>query len=378
LAGFGGGGLVLNLAEGQMYFSNDAAGTIQRANLDGSGRTTLVSGQNDPHSARVDFAGGHLYWPEHGAGRIRRANLDGSGLTTLVTGLSQPVLVDLDPAAGHIYWTNRGTADIRRANFDGTGQQVLVQNLSNPAGITLDVSGGKMYWANIDSGDIRRANLDGTGQEILFTGLPGPIFIALDLTSDSAPLHTWNIDGNGNWSAPSNWTIGVPNAAGVELVLGDVITSPRTVSVDRPIAVGRLNFDSSTSYTIAGSSTLALDSNSGLAQINVARGSHTISAPFRLMDNTTIIVTPVASNLSISGPTSFAGQTVTKAGAGTLTVNNIDSQQYSRRRVIGERRDVGHCTQWHSRGHFGGELVFHRRRRHADRKARSDRQRRDY
>jgi hypothetical protein len=134
---------------------------------------------------------------------------------------------------------------------------------------------------------------------------------------------TWNVDAGGNWSLPANWAGGYPNSSGAHAVLGGVITSPRTVTVDRPITVGRLNFDNTTAYTIAGSSTFTLDSTSGEAQINVASGSHMISAPVRLSDNTTITVTPAASNLSLTGPTSFSGQKVTKAGAGTLTLNNV-------------------------------------------------------
>jgi hypothetical protein len=136
-------------------------------------------------------------------------------------------------------------------------------------------------------------------------------------------LNSWGIDSNGNWTAARTWTRGVPNKAGAHAVLGSTITSPRTVTVNAPITVGRLDFDSTKAYTIAGSipAILTLDATSGDAQINVVSGSHTISAPLRLLDNATITVTPAGSNLSLTGP--FVGQKVTKAGAGMLTMNYV-------------------------------------------------------
>jgi hypothetical protein len=134
---------------------------------------------------------------------------------------------------------------------------------------------------------------------------------------------TWNVDANGNWTAAANWTMGVPNAAGIEAAFGSVITAPRTVTVDVPITVGSLNFDNANAYTIAGTNTLTLDATSGDAQINVVSGSHTISAPVTLTDNTTITVTPAASNLSITGALTATGRNLTKVGAGTVTLNNV-------------------------------------------------------
>src|SRR5215831_17607479 len=71
-----------------MYFCDAITpGDIRRANLDGSGQVTLVSGLVGPIGPTLDLAGGQMYWADTGAGTIRRANLDGSGQTTLVSGL---------------------------------------------------------------------------------------------------------------------------------------------------------------------------------------------------------------------------------------------------------------------------------------------------
>jgi hypothetical protein len=133
----------------------------------------------------------------------------------------------------------------------------------------------------------------------------------------------WSADSSGNWSQASNWTMRAPNSAGAVAVLGDTITRPHTIMLDAPITVGRIQFDNANSYTLAGPAPLTLDASFGGARINVLNGSHTISAPLTLADNATITVTPAASSLAITGALNAAGKTVTKTGAGTLTLNNL-------------------------------------------------------
>ena len=92
------------------------------------------------------------------------------------------------------------------------------------------------------------------------------------------PDNSWNVNSNGNWSSAANWTIGVPNSADAVAVFGAIITAPRTVTVDVPITVGRIGFENANAYRIAGTNTVTLNATSGDAVINVASGSHTISA----------------------------------------------------------------------------------------------------
>jgi hypothetical protein len=49
-----------------------------------------------------------IYWVDGGPFNtdIRRANRDGSGQETLVSGLQEPTGIALDTAAGQMYWTN--------------------------------------------------------------------------------------------------------------------------------------------------------------------------------------------------------------------------------------------------------------------------------
>jgi hypothetical protein len=62
--------------------------------------------------------------------------------------------------------------------------------------------------------------------------------------------------------------------------------------------------------------------NSGNAAVNVISGSHSISAPLLLNDDTTFNIIPVASTLTVSNLTA-TGKTITKYGDGTLEVNRV-------------------------------------------------------
>jgi polyhydroxybutyrate depolymerase len=135
------------------------------------------------------------------------------------------------------------------------------------------------------------------------------------------PISTWNVDAGGNWFRGANWAGAVPNLVGVRAVFGDAITKPTTVTNDRTAVVGRLDFDSEHAFTIEGPSMLRIAG--GDAQINVMRGSHVIAAPITLGDDTLITVAPADGNLSMTAALTAAAVNLTKAGAGTLTVNNI-------------------------------------------------------
>jgi sugar lactone lactonase YvrE len=162
-------GLVVDPAEGKMYWTDQTAGRIQRANLDGSTVETLFSGfaGGALKGIEIDAAAGKMYWTNSVAQKIQRANLDGSGvqdLVTLQTGLWD---VALDPAAGKMYWGNSEDDTIHRANLDGSGVELLWTGSAsaNPHAIAIDPLAGKMYWYDSSVQQILRANLNGTSVE---------------------------------------------------------------------------------------------------------------------------------------------------------------------------------------------------------------------
>jgi hypothetical protein len=153
--------------------------------------------------------------------------------------------------------------------------------------------------------------------------LGGTTDYQLDFVVSAPPAPTWNVDVNGNWSAAGNWTGGVPNTVGARAVFGPAITAPRTVTVDGPVTVGQIDFNNANAYTLAGANPIALSAASGAGQINVSAGSHAINTTVALASDTVIDVTPAGSSLSIGGNVLGVGQSLTKRGAGALSVNHV-------------------------------------------------------
>jgi hypothetical protein len=79
-------GPALDFAGGMVW--GNYFGDIRRANLDGTGQTILIKGA--PQAPVLDLASGQMYWTDQPLGVIQRANLDGTGLVTLITGLPGP------------------------------------------------------------------------------------------------------------------------------------------------------------------------------------------------------------------------------------------------------------------------------------------------
>ncbi len=64
---------------------------------------------------------------------------------------------------------------------------------------------------------------------------------------------TWNLNANGNWGTAANWSPAlVPNGIGASASLLNIITAPRTVSLNVPVTLGNLTFGGNFAYTIAG------------------------------------------------------------------------------------------------------------------------------
>jgi hypothetical protein len=127
-------------------------------------------------------AAAFVYWVDGSAGTIARANLDGSGANqSFITPETSACGVAVDGA--HVYWANRtfqGGTTIGRANLDGSGvDQGFITGADNPCGVAVD--GAHVYWANERAGTIGRANLDGSGVDQSFiTGGSGPHWLAVD------------------------------------------------------------------------------------------------------------------------------------------------------------------------------------------------------
>lgn len=76
-----------------------------------------------PYGIAIDPAADHVYWTEYNAGRLMRSRRNGSNRTVLVSGLNNPTHLALDAAGGRLYWVDGGYGQgrVRSSLLDGTG-----------------------------------------------------------------------------------------------------------------------------------------------------------------------------------------------------------------------------------------------------------------
>ena len=131
-----------------MYWTDSTAGSINRADLDGSGTEVLVTGIVSPKGI-VLLDGRKIYWTDSGTNKIQAANLDGSQIEDIVTGLDYPGDIALDMDGSKIYWTNSRSGIIQRSNFNGS--QVEEFGTGSSGGIAIDSERSRLVWTNATS-----------------------------------------------------------------------------------------------------------------------------------------------------------------------------------------------------------------------------------
>ena len=189
-------------------------GRLFSINPDGSEKTFLVSGCPVPDGVAVDVVGGHVYWtnmgvPPRNDGSIERVDLDGANRTTIVPsgGTYTPKQLHLDPIGRKLYWSDREGMRVMRCALDGSQVQTLVvaghgdddrRDQTNwCVGVAVDHVGGHLYWtqkgpSDAGLGRILRAGLnlpaghtaaDRSDIEVLFKDLPEPIDLEIEHTT---------------------------------------------------------------------------------------------------------------------------------------------------------------------------------------------------
>ena len=218
----------LNIAIGgnKVYWTEKtggSAGTINSANLDGTGVTELKSILAVPIGIAVDTENSKLYWT-NSRGRIQSANLDGSGIQNVLQDLPSPV--DLSLSGGNAYWT-QGNGSVRFVNLTGQKQIRNISTGAQSAG-SLTIAGEKVYWTEKtgeSAGTVNSANLDGTGAKQLLSIDAVPMGIGVDTqrssvywTDSTGRIQSANLDG----SVVQDVVEGLVNPG--DMVLSDSIT----------------------------------------------------------------------------------------------------------------------------------------------------------
>ena len=110
-------------------------------NLRGTKQIRNISTGTDT-AGSLAIGGGKVYWTETtggSGGTVNSANLNGTGATQLASILAAPIGIAVDTARSKLYWTNaRGR--IQSANLDGSGIKNVVSGLGSPGELVLSNS----------------------------------------------------------------------------------------------------------------------------------------------------------------------------------------------------------------------------------------------
>lgn len=199
---------------GRLFILDISGRRLFSTNPDGSNKKVLVNDCRNPDGIAVDLDAGHVYWTDMGVppindGAIERANFDGSQRTTIIPqgATFTPKQMCLDTKARKLYWSDREGMRVMRANLDGSNIETLIETGTTVderrdqrnwcVGVAIDPDRGHLYWTqkgadDANQGRILRANLDlpkgetaarRTDIETLFSDLPEPIDLDLDLVA---------------------------------------------------------------------------------------------------------------------------------------------------------------------------------------------------
>ena len=183
--------------------TGDSAGTINSANLDGTGIKELKAIMAVPMGITVDTTANLLYWT-NSRGRIQSLNADRSGrVENVLQNLTSPL--DIGLAGGNVYWTH-SNGGIGFASLKGQKQVRNISNGADAAG-SLVIGGGKVYWTEMtgdSGGTIKSANLNGSGVTEHVSIFAVPVGIGLDSarsklywTNSRGRIQSSDLEGNG-------------------------------------------------------------------------------------------------------------------------------------------------------------------------------------
>ena len=165
---------------------------------------------------------------------------------------------------------------------------------------------------------------------------PGALALAI-VTLISGPARaatlTWNLNlaGPSAWNANASWTpnTGFPNAIDDVANLTKDISANNAISMGAPVTVGTLkigDLSGNNFYTINSGSALTFDVSSGSASlIRTAAGTGADAINTAITLNDPLIARVDSNTLLVGGAIDGSGQTVTKTGAGTLSLTGANT-----------------------------------------------------
>ncbi|XP_071809773.1 low-density lipoprotein receptor-like [Asterias amurensis] len=164
-------GLSLDLTSRMMYWTDMVYMHIMRATMDGENKEVIVENIGSPRAIVVHHLSGFIYWTDWGDyPKIERADLDGGNRITLIEGeLGWPNGILVDHENNMLYWCDASLDKIERSDLLGENRQ-FVKNLTelnlpfHP--FDLAVYKDEIYWTDWNYVALLRVNINGLGEQV--------------------------------------------------------------------------------------------------------------------------------------------------------------------------------------------------------------------
>ena len=252
-----------------------------------------------------------LRWGENDVESLGTAHDSKNGFTTEV------IVADFDLAGGL-------GAEAAPADYDSGGGWFVDVSIVGPpdwrlAGLTRGVTRIGESWFRQKDGGPPGDTLDAVRTSVYAAWIDAVLH-----------PHQWVTDADGNWFDPANWSTTVPDAAERWAVFGDVISGPRTVTLDEQVVIGTLRIDAGEAYCFTDGLDdphwLVFDSDEDVAAIEVNRENKTAYNAAHRIEATIWLRNPIVVNQCSSGELTLAGVlagngSITKRGDGVLVLD---------------------------------------------------------
>ncbi|XP_022081167.1 low-density lipoprotein receptor-related protein 4-like [Acanthaster planci] len=161
-------GLALDVEAGLVYWTDESLGQVGRVRMDGTGtKETIIENLDRPRGIAIDHSRGYIYWTDVGNNpRIERANLDGTNRTTLIDdNLVWPKAVIIE--GSNLFWCDGYLDKIERTNLSGSNRSILI-NLARYKPVhphDLAIYKDYLYWSDQVKEGVVRVHLNGRGEQ---------------------------------------------------------------------------------------------------------------------------------------------------------------------------------------------------------------------
>ncbi|XP_015518016.1 low-density lipoprotein receptor-related protein 6 isoform X1 [Neodiprion lecontei] len=142
-----------------LYWSDTGTQRIEVVHWNRYSRRVLIwQDLSKPRCLALDPGRGHMYWTEEqGVGSIERAALDGSRRTVILSHIGQAHGLTIDHLERRLYWADLSIPAVDSYDLQTKKRKsIITQNIVYPFSVTqyLDY----IYWTDWNTGDIERAN----------------------------------------------------------------------------------------------------------------------------------------------------------------------------------------------------------------------------